>query len=920
MITPDAFRHGLSGPWELRFGNEQEWRGIEVPGCWEEPPAAGRRGPERPGPAWYRKTVTIPPEYAGRRVWLCFDGVSYHCTVYVDGREMGSHTGIWDAFRLDVTDAVVPGREAEITVRVEKPAGLEAGPDSPSLPGRFPLREALAGFLPYVWGSIFGGLWQDVRLEATGDVFIEEAVVRGSANGRFDADIRCSEEVAVRVEILDPDGRSVHTARCRGAEIHYRAVIEKPRLWSSASPSLYTAVCEVEGNPGSERSMTFGFRSIAFEGSTLLLNHEPAYPRMVLSWGWYPDCLASNPGEARVGSDWKALRGLGFNGVKFCLWVPPPYFFDLADRMGMLLWLELPMWLPRLTERFRGRVVAEYERIVRQVRGHPSVVLYTLGCELNREADAGFLEPLYRSVKSLVGDAPVRDNSGSGEAYGGLLDEYADFADNHFYCDLQFFRPLVDAFAPRWRKGQPWLFGEYCDFDTFRDLSRLYGRYAGEKPWWTRKDAEANPQGARWAHDIVEHEERLRKNGMWGRSRELEELSYRQALLHRKVTLEQTRACGEISGYVITGERDTPVSAPGIFDDYGGTKFDAESFRAFNGDVVLTLGWDRSRAWIRGGDRWAPRDHWSYRSGETVRAHLVCSHYGAGSAAPGAAAAGAATAQVRWRVSLAGRTPATDAVGEGAISLSEAPRPGTVREVAVAEFTAPEIAAPVRAVLEASIDTGAETSFNSWNLWFFPKGAWAGEAAFDVVDPWGRLDGLASSAPVKSSEPEAGRVLVATIWTGEIHRFLRGGGRAVVLLGVGESNGPLTVIPMPFWREAVKVVEPHPAWGDFPHERSVDLQFYSMAPDAALDTSRAARESRTVGAPRPLLRRVDARTMHVHDYAVELAVGSGRAIVSTLRLEGGLGDQALGIERNPAAAWLLRCWLRYLENPGPRGG
>jgi hypothetical protein len=56
--------------------------------------------------------------------------------------------------------------------------------------------------------------------------------------------------------------------------------------------------------------------------------------------------------------------------------------------------------------------------------------------------------------------------------------------------------------------------------------------------------------------------------------------------------------------------------------------------------------------------------------------------------------------------------------------------------------------------------------------------------------------------------------------------------------------------------------------------------------------------------------------MRVHDYAAEIAWGCGRAIISTLRFEGGAGDQPLGISRNTAAAYLLWCWVRYLRDRG----
>src|SRR5919201_3482606 len=135
----------LSGIWDFRLDHERNWRPIPVPGCWE---ALGVHKLS-PGPAWYRTRLSIPPAWAGRRIWLRFGGVSYHCEIAVNGRVVGEHTGMWDAFAVEITDAVAPGQQAELLMRVEKPAGMERGPSSAGLPGRFPLRETLAGFLPY---------------------------------------------------------------------------------------------------------------------------------------------------------------------------------------------------------------------------------------------------------------------------------------------------------------------------------------------------------------------------------------------------------------------------------------------------------------------------------------------------------------------------------------------------------------------------------------------------------------------------------------------------------------------------------------------------------------------------------------------------------------------------------------------------
>ena len=76
--------------------------------------------------------------------------------------------------------------------------------------------------------------------------------------------------------------------------------------------------------------------------------------------------------------------------------------------------------------------------------------------------------------------------------------------------------------------------------------------------------------------------------------------------MHRKQTLELVRLYREISGYVVTGEADTPISSAGMWDANDRLKFAPAEFRAFNADLVLLLGWDRRREWAGG---LSVRDH-----------------------------------------------------------------------------------------------------------------------------------------------------------------------------------------------------------------------------------------------------------------------------------------------------------------------
>jgi hypothetical protein len=898
MIMIETTRVSLQGGWQLRFEGEATWREIAVPGCWET--ADGPK--DRAGPAWYRRSLTLPALHDGARVWLEFDAVSYDCSVIVNGVQCGAHTGLWDAFRVEISEAVRDCAEAEVLVRVEKPAGLTAGPDSASVDGRFPLRSTLAGFLPYVWGQIFGGIWQDVRLAVTGASVLTDVRVRGTQHGQVSVDVTCSDEQAVTLELLGAGGERLLAQEARaarhdagGARASFSAQIADPRPWSPHDPNLYTARVRVAGDT---REVRFGLRTLETRGTDILLNGRPIYPRMLLSWGWYADLLHCNPGPERVRDELMAIKALGYNGVKLCLWFPPAYYFEIADQLGMLLWVELPMWLPRPDAHFRAQLAPEYEALVRQSCDHPAVILYSLGCELNRAIGPEILEPLYRMVKRLAGDALVRDNSGSGEAYGGLLHEYADYYDYHFYSDIHFFRALIDYFTPRWRPVQPWVFGEFCDLDTFRDVRRL-AEDRPSPPWWISSDPAINPQGARWQFDVPFFLERARERGLWERGAELERISYRHALLHRKWTIEAVRCYREIGGYVITGEVDTPISTAGMWNDFGELKFEPGEMRAFNGDTILALGWDKRRDWVHGGDRAAYWDTRSYEGGARVRAHLILSHYGREQ--------GQAT--LRWDVTL----PGAGQVAAGSAESAQTVLPGSVGELALAEFELPQVVTPRQLTLTAQLRIGECEVHNQWPLWLFPSGSWSDLRA-ELYDPRGILSGLQASAPGLvvngGAPPGAGRPampLIATAWSPAVADFVEQGGRAILLQDGAGFPGPLATAAMPFWREAVRVAEEHPAWGDFPHDGWAGLQFFGCASDHALITGVWA------GQVRPILRRIDVRTLDIHDYAAEITIGAGRAIVSTLRFEGGHGEQPAGIARNTAARYLLGCWVRYLS-------
>ena len=234
------------------------WRPLEVPGCWE-----AQGFPILQDELWYRARVHLDSaghrdfDPAWHRIWLHFEGVSHSCSVEVNGIQVGEHAGIWTPFAFDVTDAVLKRSDrgagtntADILVKVRKPVERDA------------IRGALAGFLPYVWGHVFGGIWQPVTLRTTGPAVIDGVWIRGWVDGR----VRVRTEVQVHKSrpgtdldewrldwlVKDVSGEIVaqgNTACRRGSGtqgtqgtqlVEWEFELPDPKPWSLRSPHLYT--------------------------------------------------------------------------------------------------------------------------------------------------------------------------------------------------------------------------------------------------------------------------------------------------------------------------------------------------------------------------------------------------------------------------------------------------------------------------------------------------------------------------------------------------------------------------------------------------------------------------------------------------------------------------------------------------------
>jgi hypothetical protein len=338
----------------------------------------------------------------------------------------------------------------------------------------------------------------------------------------------------------------------------------------------------------------------------LTLNGKPLGIRGVLNWGYYPPRHDPNAGDAAFRDELRAARALGFNLMKFCLWVPPRRYFELCDEEGFLAWMEYPTWHPDLSKKRLDELKTEFTEFFARDRNHPSVVLRSLTCETGPSADLAVIKGLYDLAHRMVPGCLVEDDS-SWISWNRVNDFYDDhpYGNNHTWVKtLADLNEYVDR-----RQAKPLLLGEAIAADTWTDPEPIRRRVGRERPFWVPGFLDAN---SAWI-------ERMKAVAGAGGLDRLGPDSFRAALLMRKYQIETYRREVPEGGYVVSVIRDFPLAAMGLLDYMGRSKWDAEAWK-WHGDTMLVLR--------------TAEDRRSFFGDESINGELFISHWGTKSIKP----------------------------------------------------------------------------------------------------------------------------------------------------------------------------------------------------------------------------------------------------------------------------------------------
>jgi beta-galactosidase/beta-glucuronidase len=366
---------------------------------------------------WYRRTFEVPPTWAGRRVLLHFGAVDWEATVHLNGRRLGVHRGGYDAFSFDATEALRPSGPQELIVGVFDPT--DAG-DQP--------RGKQVSKPEGIWYTPTTGIWQTVWLEPVPASRIADLVIVPDVDGRC---VRLRVKVAgaegdLAVEAVAGDG-SDEVGRASGAADGELAIpVPSPKLWSPDSPHLYglRVALRAGGRTLDEVTSYFGMRQVKIgrdeKGvARIRLNGRFLFQVGLLDQGFWPDGLYTAPTDEALRYDLETARRLGFNMVRKHVKVEPERWYYWADRLGVLVWQDMPSAANRTAEG-RHQFEAELQRLVEGLRNHPSIILWVIFNEGWGQYDT---ERLTRQVRQMDPTRLVTGASGWTDAgVGHVMD------------------------------------------------------------------------------------------------------------------------------------------------------------------------------------------------------------------------------------------------------------------------------------------------------------------------------------------------------------------------------------------------------------------------------------------------------------------------------------------------------------------
>lgn len=319
---------------------------------------------------WYKRSFTIPDDWRGDRVMLNFGAVDRIATVFVNGKKVGTHTGGYDAFSMDITDYLKSG-ENELIVGAYDPNDGKAACGKNGPRG------------DYVYTS---GIWQTVWLEPVAKKHIAGIQLTPDVtNSRLRIEVT-SGNPDLRVVATALDGTKEVSSGQANSDTPFYLSVPAAHLWSPDDPFLYGLRLELKDKKGKtldKATSYFGMREVGLKKIDGVLrptlNGEFLFHIGLLDQGYWPDGAFTAPTDEALKYDIELARRAGFNVIRKHIKVEPQRWYHHCDSIGLMVWQDMPnLWEPDGEDSVavRTQFRDELKTMIDQHRNSPSIVMW----------------------------------------------------------------------------------------------------------------------------------------------------------------------------------------------------------------------------------------------------------------------------------------------------------------------------------------------------------------------------------------------------------------------------------------------------------------------------------------------------------------------------------------------------------------
>jgi hypothetical protein len=354
---------------------------------------------------WYQRWFKTPSQWKDKRVLLHFGAVDWEATVLLNGKELGTHRGGYDAFSFDITDSLDQNGENRLVVAAWDPTGNQYPQGKQAKKG---------GGIRY---TACTGIWQTVWLEPVPETSIQRLKMVPDVDKnelQLTVSVRGAALAAtVRAEVFDRDTKVSEASGTAGAPI--RLPVPNAKLWWPDSPFLYGLKVRIDSSKDAVESY-FGMRKSSLgkddKGITrMMLNNKFIVQNGVLDQGYWPDGNLTAPTDEALRSDVEAIKRLGFNMSRKHVKIEPERWYYWCDKLGLLVWQDMPSATHAgFREATWKQFLLEMEQMIEQRFNHPSIVSWVLFNEgWGIEEDGRLIEKKWFDLKAVTAKAIALD-------------------------------------------------------------------------------------------------------------------------------------------------------------------------------------------------------------------------------------------------------------------------------------------------------------------------------------------------------------------------------------------------------------------------------------------------------------------------------------------------------------------------------